>query len=283
MPLPSPGDTGQLSGDLTDPGLPLSPIVGTSPSGDPYLYDDLTSGELALYKQYTDYLDQVDFFNQDTRTKLEYHYEMDQVLHGYDDEEREEKIAKEYSRLEMPKRSYEIWRSLSQDGVRPWTRELWEAPSLEEEKYVSPSGQAYLAGREKFTKGASWMWDTLDATGLTRILMMYMAGMPIEISKSMAVSTASYGMLQRIAGRQDAMSRSISDLHDVVWGAPKYTGEHYKSLYTQLNDQAKRRGIIKGDWTLRLSRNMPLKERWRRLYITLLAYIEKYEERQKTR
>lgn len=233
-------------------------------------YEIQTSGQTAYLDKFTQYLDSVDFYNNDLRSKLEMFFELDQIKYGYDEPEKDEKIEKEFKRHEIRKRSYAEWAELTNSGIKLDVPELYQPPTMLEE---TSEWERFV---NEFQYGANWMWQPIKQTGIPQILAMGLAGMPSYLTKSMLMSTQMMGTMNRLAGAQDASTAMLGNIQDAVLNIkPGTDTENYKALYTALNEQAKRRGIIKGDWTLRLSRNIPVKQRWKRLYVTLAAHIEK--------
>lgn len=243
--------------------------------------DTMTSAEAAIYNKYAQYLDNVTFYNNDLRAKLELEYDLLQAKQGMTNQEKQDHIEKEYELHKIPRYNYGLWLHFSEQGRLPEI-ELYKPAPIEEEIQLSPAGEYWEKRLSKFAKGAQFGWSLADATGLTRIAAMGVAGMPDLLVGSMATSTAMYGVTQRIAGQQDNLTAAISNLSDNIMSQKGVTtGENYKAMYQVLNDNAKRQGYIKSDWVLRMSRNIPVKERWRRLYVTLVAHIEKQKKRKK--
>jgi hypothetical protein len=269
---PIPGEFGV--GDTGD-----TPIT-ESPRGDVGGYDPLTSGEQALYTKYMEYLNYVDSYNEDLKWKLEIYYDGMKDTYGWTETEKNKVILNEMENKQLKKYPFDTWYQLSQDGTVQQP-EFWDMPPLEVEKWYEKDVIPWQKGTqayEDFSVGAKKMWGILDATGVPRILAMRLAGMPPELTASMIGSTLMYGSAQRIMGRQDELTSSLSNIADQMYTAQGETdtAESWKLKYIQLNEQAKRRGIITGDWKLRLSRNLPIKERWKRLYVTLLDYITEH-------
>jgi hypothetical protein len=278
-PIPSPSPpTGDQSTDVIDPGSDY-----VAPSGDPFLEMGLTSAERALYDSYTQYLDTVDYWNNDLRAKLEMHYLIEQQQLGYSDEEREYKIDKEFQKLNRVhlKYSFEDWKEMAKWGSLPDMQTLYGAPSLADEL------DAHKEMSNKFATGMKYGFELVDRTGLIRIAAMGLAGMPPGLVGSMAMSTAGYGLMERMAGRQDIITRTVGDVRDKLQAVDRglkhsgsYDETHWKNMYERMNEQALNRGIITSPWRLRLSKNVPIKERWRRLAVTLADHIDKEMKKQ---
>jgi len=50
--------------------------------------------------------------------------------------------------------------------------------------------------------------------------------------------------------------------------------ENFKGLFEKLESTALRSGALKNPWILRLSDAIPVKEKWRRMYVTLAAHLK---------
>ena len=234
-----------------------------------------TSAQQALFNAYTDYLDRLTSYNLQARSDLENYFEIHQAKFGYDDLEKLHHIEREYNLVAIPRLSFNEWQLKSRFGTLTEIG-TFEPPTLREE---TAQLTAFQEGVQKFIAGAKIGWQVAASTGLPRIAAMGVAGMPDPLVGSMGISTAMYGGIERIFSQGENIQTQISHLSDLVSGANVNTAESYKNMYLRLNEQAKRRGLIKGNWTLRMSRNIPIKERWRRLYVTLLDYIEKKQGR----
>jgi hypothetical protein len=234
-----------------------------------------TSAQQALFNAYTDYLDKLTAYNDTARSDLANYFEIHQAKFGYDDFEKQSHITREYNLVAIPRLSFSEWQLKSRFGTLTEIG-TFEPPTLREEAEALPE---WKIGLNKFIEGAKIGWQVAASTGLPRIAAMGIAGMPDPLVGSMGISTAMYGGIERIFSQGENIQTQISHLGDLVSGANINTAESYKNMYLRLNEQAKRRGLIKNNWTLRMSRNIPIKERWRRLYVTLLDYIEKKQGR----
>jgi hypothetical protein len=256
----------------------LSPDQYVSPSGDTGIYDNpfgsqLSPLEQALMNAYTEYLETVTYNNRKLREQLTDQYEISGIVYDMTEEEIEQTIERDYMLHALPRLDYETWKLKSRNGTLP---ELAYVPPTNEEEMDVLDEILNNEGLNKFYKGMQYGWEVANSTGLTRIIAMGLAGMPDTLVKSMAISTQIQGNMERLMGKQDALTRTVGTLVS-KGGIATGTITDYKPLYEQLNEQAQRRGIIKGNWTLRLSRNIPLNERYKRLYYTLKAYIQEHQ------
>ena len=193
----------------------------------------------------------------------------------------QEKIDSEYALNKKFKYNFQMWKQKTQNGTLPEFGYI--EPNLDDERIeLDWMDKDLLPGQigsmRDGVEGALKGLELIDQTGLVRIALMGMAGMPEGLVGSMALSTAGYGTLQRIAGRQDNLSADMSNVINSIrdkTNTSEVSTEEWKRRYTELNKQANAKGIIKGTWTLRLSRNMPIKDKYRRLYYTLLGEMEK--------
>lgn len=244
----------------------------------------LTSGELMLYEAYTNYLNTVTYTNNTLKAKLEDVYSLSAIKYEMTEEDRDKTIEKEYELYKLPRLDYATWKIKSANGTLPQL--AYTPPTAKDELDATNWLHKDLLGLKgtqsigNIYQGMQYGWNIANQTGLTRIAAMGIAGMPDTLVKSMAISTQIQGNTERIMGKQDELTAMVTNLGTRAGTAAgilkgEKTEQHWKSLYMELNEQAQRKNLIKGNWTLRLSKNMPVKEKYKRLYITLKSYLGK--------
>lgn len=248
----------------------------------------LTSGELMLYEAYTNYLNTVTYTNNALKAQLEDVYSLSAIKYEMTEEDKDKTIDKEYELYKLPRLDYKTWKLKSANGTLPqlaytpptYKEETNWIQGIKDNALYGTSVIGALASTPKGWAGMQYGWNLSNQSGLTRIAAMGLAGMPDELVKSMAISTQIQGNTERIMGKQDELTAMVQNLSTragtkVGLLTGEKTEQHWKSLYMELNEQAQRKGLIKGNWTLRLSKNMPVKEKYKRLYLTLKSEIDK--------
>ena len=258
--------------------------AGTTGRNDPDLLRNMTSAEQRLYDTYTAYLAEVDERNNALKADIQELWKRRfyrQLVNKRADNRTmllatRKNVEREFNRRKEDKMSFQAWQRA---GGKPLTKDfeydtIDELASLQK---LDKDVQRIIAGMEKG-------WQIANDLYLPQLAVLS------ALSQSNLFSTTykdQYGNWKKkrdpeyydarnlIRNVAREVSQTVAPTTRTIIQSRSPETIHYKKEYRRLNAIAKKRGVIKGDWTLRIPRSVPIKERWRRLYHTLKNRLTK--------